>query len=423
MPSSAQARIALNRFGLGACPGDVAAVSPDPMGWLVAQIAAPAAPPIAGVPSAAARLVAAVFHLSDTDLLSRLQGAVASPAPFLERLAMFWSNHFSVVASKVLVTCTAVPYENEAIRPFVTGRFVDMLTATSRHPAMLAYLDLNNQVGPNSPHGLRAHSHTFDENYAREVMELHTVGVDAGYTQADVDQLALALTGWAIDRTTGAVVYDPAAHEPGTKTVLGSVLPAGDGQAAAAMAMLANHPATRVRICTKLAAHFVSDTPPPALVSAMVGAWGNGGVLAAVYHAMVTHPLAWQATAQKFKTPEQFVISAARALGAPGWIPGQQIQPALSQLSILGQPWFRASSPQGFPDDQASWLTPSQALLRLDAAATLANHRTTRILPTDLLAELLAPAAGSHTTDAVANAPSRSEAYALLLASPDFQRS
>lgn len=412
---SIQARIALNRFGLGARPGDISVVSADPAGWLARQIALPAAAQIANVPSAADRIVLNRLHLLDSDLLSRLAGAVASPAPFIERLALFWSSHLAVSAARDSDSHVVVPYENEAIRPYVTARYADMLKASSRHQAMLIYLDLNGQIGPHSARGIKSRQ-SFNEDYARELMELHTVGPI--YTQTDVDELALALTGWAIDRATGLVAYDTTAHEPGERCVLGAVLPAGDGQANAAIAMLVSHPATAQNVCAKLAGHFISDVPSPDLVAAMVQAWGADGALSKVYAAMLGHPAAWTPAAVKYRTPEQFVIASARALQLLGMEAS-----LLHHQRALGQRPFLAPSPQGYPDDEAAWLTPNGVLLRVDAAASLASFATTKTTPLGLMSELLAPNPASHTSDAVRAAPSRIEAFGLMLASPEFQRS
>lgn len=390
-------------------------VSADPAGWLTSQIALPATAQIAGVPSAAARIVLNRMHLLDSDLLSRLAGAVASPAPFVERLALFWSNHLAVSAARDSDSNVVVPYENEAIRPYVTARYVDMLRASSRHQAMLIYLDLNGQIGPHSARGVKSRW-GFNEDYARELMELHTVGPI--YAQTDVDELALALTGWAIDRATGLVTYDPAAHEPGERRVLGAVLPAGDGQAYAAIAMLVGHPATAWSVCTKLATHFISDTPPPDLVAAMAQAWGADGALTGVYAALLGHPAAWAPGAVKYRTPEQFVIASARALQLSG-----KEALLLHHQRVLGQRPFLAPSPQGYPDDATAWLTPNGVLLRVGAAVSLASFATTKTAPSILMSELLAPDPTSHTPDAVRGAPSRIEAFGLLLASPEFQRS
>jgi uncharacterized protein (DUF1800 family) len=284
--------VALNRFGLGARPGDAAAIGDDPKAWVMQQLARGTCDPVAGVSSTQVRFrqvdiffkakaeadkaeAAALEAIArgdktappppvlhpdgidhpktpldmppgrflENDCSRRAEQMVASDTPVIERLAAFWSNHFSVTNLRGEIAVTAVPYENEAIRPHLFGTFGDMLFATATHPAMLLYLDAATSVGPDSPDG-RAHHQSVNENFGREVMELHTLGVDGGYTQADVQQLALALTGLGLDRADGESAWFYARHEPGERTLLGHRLPDDHDQLRAALRILAPHPAT-----------------------------------------------------------------------------------------------------------------------------------------------------------------------------------
>ena len=454
-----RAILALNRFGLGTRPGDASIVAVDALAWVLQVADGRGAAPVPGVPSSAERMIhvenlnrerrqqneadaaarkllapGAVLPpppppvLRDTgllfgdDLRARLIQASTSPDPVRERLAGFWSNLMTVSAMRGEVAAVAVPYENEAIRPCLGGRFADMLKVAFRHPAMMLYLDAGQSVGPDSPVGRRNHK-SYNENYAREVLELHTVGAESGYTQDDIIQLALALSGWTLDRAAGISVFRPDLHEPGERRILGCVLPdTGPAQAGVALETIAAHPAVSARLCRRLAAHFVSDVPPPALVASMNTAWRtSGGHLATVYRAMFTSPLAWAPKQSKFRDPYDFVVAAARALGT-----GRTDQSAaalLRHVRALGQPPFGAPSPQGYGDLEADWLSPDSIVQRINVAAAMASEADPDgEVALAMLAEIVDPAPGSHTRDAVMRAPSPAGAAALVLASPEFQR-
>ena len=419
MGNGTAARIAANRFGLGARPGDVSRIAPDPMGWLWSQASTDGAPRIAGIDATRPRLLQVVryrqvlrtmrmampdpspattsspppvrlppepvtdpstglvlrppFRMHQEDLAIRVSHMVASERPFAERLAGFWSNHFAVAGGKGEVAPLAVPYENEAIRPHVFGRFGDMLAAAAFHPAMMEYLDLGSSIGPGSRIGM-AKGRSYNENYAREVMELHTVGVNAGYRQDDVVQLSLALTGWSVDRAEGTVVFRSDAHEPGTRTIMGRTLDDdGNVQGPEALAMLATHPRTGPRICRKLAVHFMGDEPADALVAAMSAAWrSSGGGLPQVYSAMLAHPASWDARPGRFKPPEAFVVSCARALRS-----SEAPERLIATMNSLGQKPFSAQAPTGYPESSVAWLTPGAMVARLQAAADMAARAPT----------------------------------------------
>ncbi|THD76249.1 MAG: DUF1800 family protein [Phenylobacterium sp.] len=476
-----KAAIAVTRFGLGAKPGEIAEAGRDPQGWLKAQIrregadlpaanieptprrvadlrefqqqkrvvkqevsntGQPATPEVRDPVKDAQRLLR-----DDTqgDFLARVQLATATDAAFRERWTLFWTNHFTVAAKNIQTAVVVGPYESEAIRPHVFGRFVQLLGAVETHPAMMIYLDQVQSVGPNSPMVQRANMPArggfgarlqpavqrrgnlgLNENLAREIMELHTVGVNGGYSQADVTEFARAMTGLSIggfrgaEAQVGETVFRDAAHEPGRRTVMGVRYDQmGKEQAAAILTDLAAKPQTARFICTKLARHFVADDPPPALVARLEKAWmSTGGDLGHVAEVLVDSPEAWAVPAQKFKTPYDFIVSSYRAAGTQPQAFGQ-VGPI---LTALGQKPFDPGSPKGFPDDVASWSAPDNIVKRMQFAQGFAGQavqgRDPKTLAADALGERLTPA----TAIAIARAESRPEGFALLLMSPEFQR-
>src|SRR5579875_764089 len=278
MPSTdvAAALIAATRFGFAARSGDLAAIGRDPRGWVLAQLARAPAPLPGELPSGAT-MVVAEFEMRQqkgdeevkrafnervkagymAEIAARTGAAATSEAPLLERMTRFWSNHFTVSILRPAIRGFAPAFEREAIRPHVTGRFADMLFAVARHPAMLLYLDNAVSIGPDSIAG-RRRGKGLNENLGREMLELHTLGVDGGYTQADVEALARILTGWSVARLRdpgpGTFHFFPPIHEPGPKTLLGRTYrEAGYEEGQAALLDLAHHPATARHIATKLA--------------------------------------------------------------------------------------------------------------------------------------------------------------------------
>ncbi|WP_269713680.1 DUF1800 domain-containing protein [Caulobacter sp. NIBR2454] len=450
-----QAAIAVTRFGLGARPGEIDAAKDDPRGWLTAQITRDGADqPASDGESAARRLSdyrdyqqaiqtarkagdqeAAKAAQRDRrmdvgqDFLARAQLGAATEAGFRERWALFWANHFTVSATKQITSAVVGPFEQEAIRPLVFGRFEDLLVASSSHPAMLTYLDQAQSVGPESPQAARAQKRGrragLNENLAREILELHTVGVNGGYTQADVTEFARAMTGWSIARTAdeaadSAFLFRTATHEPGERTVMGRVYgQQGMDQARAIMADLATRPATARHCARKIAAHFVADDPPPALVQRLEKAWlSSEGRLDVVAKALINSPEAWEPAPAKFKTPYEFMISTWRAVGAqPNAI--NQLTPTLNGL---GQPPFRPPSPEGWPDDASSWAAPDALIKRMVWSQTFAARTADQLDPNAIAAGALGARLSEPVAKAVARAESRPEAFAILLMSPEFQR-
>ncbi len=355
---------------------------------------------------------------------ARIQAMANTDQPFRERLVAFWGNHFTVSIQRPVVAGLVGSFEREAIRPHVTGRFEDMLRAAARHPAMLLYLDNADSIGPNSRAGQRSRR-GLNENLAREVLELHTLGVEGGYSQDDVRAFAAILTGWSIpgprdaDTVTDGFVFRPAAHEPGDKSLLGSRYPeAGEAEGVAALAALARHPATARRLATKLARHFIADQPPAAAVARLERVFrDSGGDLGQVARALVDSPEAWAEPLAKIKTPQELVVSTLRATGT-----GSPPERVVGQLRQLGQMPFAAPSPAGWPDDAGHWIGPESMMQRIEWCALAGHWLAPMVRPANLLETALGPVARPETRQAVLQAPSVAEAVALLLASPEFQR-
>jgi uncharacterized protein (DUF1800 family) len=300
---------------------------------------------------------------------ARLLRAVESPRQLEEVLVDFWYNHFNVFAGKGLDRALVASYERDAIRPYVLGSFRELLGATARHPAMLFYLDnhLSKAGGLN-------------ENYARELMELHTLGVDGGYTQKDVTELARMLTGWTFNpgrlaRLGETFRFDPRRHDAGAKTWLGrDVAPAGQQEGEMALDVLAAHPATARHLSYKLAQYFVRDEPPPALVERLALTWRDTrGDIRQVLRVLFASPefMAPSAVGAKFKTPYRFAVSAVRAAGAP--LAGTA--PLESALNQLGMPLYGCQTPNGYKNTQDAWLNPDALGRRITFANVVGSGR------------------------------------------------
>jgi uncharacterized protein (DUF1800 family) len=341
---------------------------------------------------------------------ARLLRAVESPRQLEEVMVDFWFNHFNVFEGKGQDRVLVASYERDAIRPHVFGKFRDLLSATAKHPAMLHYLD--NWVS--KADGL-------NENYARELMELHTLGVDNGYKQQDVTELARMLTGWTyaprrMVQRNETFVFDPKRHDNGSKQWLGmTIAPRGQAEGEMALDVLAAHPSTARRISAKLAQYFVADEPPPALVERMARTWRDtGGDIRSVLRTMFTSPEFMDQTAAnaKFKTPYQFVVSAARASAAPL----MDVKPMLGTLNRLGQPLYGCQTPDGYKNTQDAWLNPDALSRRIAFATTLAPNADAQALQA-----ALGPAITPRTAALVAASPDKLRA-AMLLGGPDFMQ-
>lgn len=373
---------------------------------------------------------------------ARATNALVTDTPFVERLVYFWANHFAVSADKLELIALAGTLEFEAIRPHVLGTFRDMLLAVEQHPAMLLYLDQAVSVGPNSPRGLKSAAPGngkvvrkvgLNENLAREILELHTLGVRTGYTQEDVTEFARAMTGWTVagigrgpgagaagtDGLPGDFLFAAQIHEPGDRTIMGKRYPAGGvDQARAVLRDVSIAPATATHVMTKLARHFAGDSPPPALVARLQAAFlESGGDLPSVYRVLIAAPEVWVDRPLKFKTPWEWTISAMRALNVKTADP----QAMVGLLNQLGQPVWKPGQPIGYDDIAASWAGPDAVLRRVEAAERFAS----RAGPIDAraLAEKVLPGAVSPATrSALANCESPAQALALLLVAPEFLR-
>ncbi|OYX74572.1 MAG: hypothetical protein B7Y77_03180, partial [Bradyrhizobium sp. 35-63-5] len=288
---------------------------------------------------------------------ARYDAALAAETGFVERLVWFWSNHFCVSADKGPVRALCGAFEREAIRPHVTGTFADMLLAVETHPAMLHYLDNVQSMGPDSRAGQRR-GKGINENLAREIMELHTVGVRSGYSQTDVTNFAKVITGWSIvpvkQEHGGEFMFNPRLHQPGPERVLGrDYRDDGFEQGRAVLATLARSPATAKHLATKLVRHFVADEPPQALVALLTKRYlDTGGNLKELARALVTAPQAWDAPRSKLKKPSEWLVDSLRALD----IDPPDVRPLIQAQNLLGEPLWRPPAPNGFADDSAAWM-------------------------------------------------------------------
>jgi uncharacterized protein (DUF1800 family) len=473
---NAQAALALYRFGLGPRAGSIAGIASDPRGALLAELdgagagrignadlltsgtaarvafafqqaqraarqaeraaqqaAAPsgrasppqmndqsAPPPPAPVRNPGPGLPQQIY-LAEAKV--RIQAALGAEIGFLERLVWFWSNHFCVSADKGNVRQICGAYEREVIRANVLGRFSDMLLAAESHPAMLIYLDNARSIGPDSIAGLRQ-KRGLNENLAREILELHTLGVRTVYTQEDVTRFANVITGWTFvpfrqDPVRGGEFeFNPRMHQPGAQTVIGRSYPdAGVQQGRDVLAVLARHPATAKHVAAKLARHFVADEPPPALVERLAKRFlATQGDLKEIAKTLVTAPEAWEAPRAKLKRPGEWVVGMLRAAG----ITPPDIGPVMQAHNLLGEPLWRPSAPKGFADESAPWL--DGLAQRLDIANQFARRLGAEADPREVFEQALAPLASDETRQAVLRAESRPQALALLFMAPEFQR-
>ncbi|AWW74270.1 hypothetical protein CD351_07490 [Erythrobacter sp. KY5] len=373
-----------------------------------------------------------------TDIGLRTNVAIASDTPFAERLVHFWSNHFSVSAQKPGTHYQVGAHEFHAIRPHVFGRFSDMLKAAVLHPAMLLYLDQFQSVGPGSrfmqsrrrrSQGADGGPQGLNENLAREIFELHTLGVDGGYSQVDVTEFAKALTGWTLsgigrierfaeEKPNGSAFVAPA-HEPGSRQIMGQTYrDTGSDQALAVLDDLARHPSTARFIATKLARHFAGDEPPTSLVARLEEDFlTTGGDLASLTRTLVNAPESWVARPVKYRQPYEWLVASLRLTGVDE-LDFRRITGALDQLGQL--PW-RAPSPAGYDDLEGSWAGPDALFRRVELAERLARDvRSDAVLEH---AERAFPGALSdHTRTWLARAESGQQALGLLLVSPEMMR-
>jgi uncharacterized protein (DUF1800 family) len=359
-------------------------------------------------------------QLIQAEAKARFDAAATAPVGFVERLVWFWSNHFCISADKI--PSMAGPYEREAIRPHVLGRFADLLLAAESHPAMLFYLDNVQSMGADSTAGINRDK-GLNENLAREILELHTLGVRSGYSQVDVTSFAKVITGWTWIQPAepdhgGEFTFSKRLHEPGEQTVLGKrYADTGAEQGRAVLADLARHPATAQHIAQKLARHFVADDPPPSLVARLAASFKDSdGDLKSVARTLVSADEAWAPQRQKLKSPAEWIAGGLHLTGAQDSVPIARIMVA---QAVLGAPLWRPPAPNGYPDTEAAWIDGVPR--RLDIANEF-GARVPNLDPRDLLEASFGPLASADTRDTIARAESRKQALALLVMSPEFLR-
>jgi len=464
------AALALHRFGFGPVRDSIVAIADDPRGVVLADLERTGAGGLAADLPASGAAARAVFDFqaarqAEQKLASRAQKAaeaageampVAAKAPlpdagmrpqqqplpqqliqkeaqarfdeaanarigFVERLVWFWSNHFCVSADKV--PAIAGPYEREAIRPHVLGRFADMLQAVESHPAMLFYLDNVQSMGPDSVAGINRDK-GLNENLARETLELHTLGVRSGYSQTDVTNFAKVLTGWTWIQPSepvygGEFAFVERMHERGDQIVLGKRYPDnGVEQGRTVLVDLARHPATARRIAQKLAAHFVADEPPAALVAKLEKTFlDTGGNLKDVAKSLVLADESWTPQRTKLKPPSAWLVSIARITDAQASMP---IGRVLGTQAMLGEALWRPPAPNGYPDTESAWIDGVPR--RLDIADDYAGRLANNVDPLTLVDSALGPLASTDTRETIARAESRKQALALLVMAPEFLR-
>jgi uncharacterized protein (DUF1800 family) len=477
--------LAANRFGLGAKPDEVEEASRDPRAWLKAQIAPAdqprqknATPFLTSAQLLAelaqfqrerkdarqannAETIKAIFkeqqQILQDEMQARFDLGFATARPFAERLTWFWSNHFTI-SIRGGQARLAGAYEREAIRPFIAGKFEDMLLAVASHPAMLIYLNNAQSIGPDSLAGMNSRR-GLNENFGRELMELYSLGVNGGYTQADVIALAKLLTGWSVDlgqpQNQGRFVrfmqsrlqpadvsgeemaglssgfrYFPNRHEPGRVSLRGKTYPDGFAGGREAIHDLAHDRATARFIAAKFATHFISDNPPPASVARLETVFRDtGGDLKALAGSVVDDPAAWTPGPGKFRPPVEFVTATYRLLNLPQnqnpEIFQRQTKSAMQACRLMGQFPMSAPSPKGWSDQSQDWWGPDAVLSRIAFARQVGlrlpqNFTVGQV--TQLASNVLGARLSAATHSGIAAAANAGEALALLLSSPEFQR-
>ena len=436
------AAIASHRFGYS--EPSLQTVGADPRGWVSAQWSHPQAfdssSLLNGVQAYALSLEVLRKNLQASDaqadkdaeparrqlrqanlagLQRRWQHMVTTDTPVAERWTQFWANHFCVAATRGTMAAMVWPHEYEAIRPHVFGSFADLLRSAVLHPAMLLYLDNAQSIGPLSRAG-RRRDRGLNENLARELLELHTLGVHGGYTQADVTETARLLTGWTVRADGSGASFVPALHEPGAKKVLGRSYPEGPEAVDRLLRDLAQHPSCATFLATKLVRHFVTDEPPAALVQAVAARFrASDGDLRATAQALTDHPLAWSSGhPPKFKRPEDLVVSAHRVAR----LPLMPVEPLAYATQLMGQPMARAPSPQGWPDRTEDWLSPDALLKRVQWAERFAQTQGRVVDARAVSSQALGADLSDNTRQQIERAASGVQALTLWLASPEFQR-
>ncbi len=441
-----QANIAVNRFGYGARGDELNQAKQDPKQWIKSKLLSitfntsyPHSNDVflehskyqkqkkqlknqkksQSINKMTKNYARTVLRELSTDTLKQ---AIDSSHSISWRLLDFFSNHFSVSANGRLMVGLSATLEREAIAPNLLGNFEDLLLAVEQHPTMLIYLNNERSFGPNSRMA-RKRNKGLNENLAREILELHTLGVDGDYSQTDVIELAKGITGWSVknprkERSAG-FIFRGYGHEPGARELLGKkYAQKGIEQGKSMLRDLAMHPATAKYVCGKLAHHFVSANPPASLLSKMEATWlKTQGNIKQVMFSMFDADEAWLDTAQKFKTPREFVISTFRALA----LKKINNKSLLYSLTTLGQQPFNAGSPAGYSDDVNDWLGASALMARIDWSTMMSGY-VKRKNTEKLMKLTFGENVSQHTYQSVMRAESRQQAMSLFLMSPEFQR-
>ena len=467
-PLNIETVIAANRFGLGARPGELSRIDKNPRAWLLDQLQGPPRTPseLKKIPHSSTILVEVQdalqerremkkdadnelspdvvkqfgrtvrrHYIDQTD--ARFRIATGTDYPFHERLVHFWSNHFAVSADKQPVSAMAGSFENEAIRPNISGSFYELLRSVEQHPTMIVYLDNQRSIGPDSEMGQRANRRSrndrqigINENLAREILELHTLGVNGGYSQEDVTTFAKVITGWSVggsapngrfaEGTPGEFEFRENIHEPGDHVVLGKRYPdTGLQQGESILRDLASNEATARHISTKLVRHFVSDDPPAQMVDRIAAVFlDSDGDLPTVHAALVNADEPWTHTFGKYKTPKEFVISAFRAFDRTP----DNGRFVVGALDMMGQTPYRPGSPAGWPDTAEHWGGADALYKRIEWSNSVARLADARANPLDISDAVLGPAMGDHSRTAISRAESSQQGLTMFLASPEFQR-
>lgn len=357
---------------------------------------------------------------------ARYNGTIHTPLiGFGERLTMFFANHFAIATAKGSdVHILAGAFEREAIRPYIYGNFEDMLVAVETHPAMLFFLDNHQSVGPQSKAG-QSGKRGLNENLAREIMELHTLGVDGGYSQQDVTAFARVITGWTVPRDVkkpdeyGLFQFNAYMHEPGEQTIMGQTYGEdGVGQGRAVLADLARHPATAHHLAYKLARYFIADQPSPALVQRMAAAYSaSHGNLSAVYRAMLSADEAWDPRLTKLRLPQDYLIALLRSTGLT--LKPEQV---VTMLAQLGQPVWNPAGPNGFSEVSDGYASSEGLAKRIEVANLIAHQAGNALDPRQFAATGFGPLLSGATKEAIARASTQPQGLSLAFLSPEFQR-
>jgi uncharacterized protein (DUF1800 family) len=448
------ATIATQRFAMGARPDDIKSINKNAQAWLLNQLElTPAVIFDQSLPNTNT-ILAAQYEFKKTkkkfkkqqNEMSEMQSKEKQPKnpnkgiykqltadalkqniesanSFNWRCLEFFSNHFSVTAQGQVMAGLAPTLEREAIAPNLFGHFEDLLLAVCKHPAMLIYLNNEISIGPSTRFAKK--NRGLNENLAREILELHTLGIDGGYKQGDVTELAKGITGWSVgkinkDKQQG-FIYRTRRHEPGTRVLMSKRYSAeGLMQGEKMLRDLANHPQTARFISTKIIKSFISDQAPEELINHLTTQWlSSKGHLKTVFKALINHPLAWQSQQQKYKTPREYIVSTYRALAIKR-LPFQQIQRA---LATLGQSPFKAGSPAGYSDQQQDWDGASALMARINWASQLAGQKRLETIDIEtLIVSVFGHSLSAHSYQVITRAESRQQALTLLLLCPEFLR-